>query len=243
MHRFFVPGDWIQGNNVTLTGEHARQILSVLRLKPPEHIIALDNSGLEFEVEIENTARETVRGRIVRKDPGAGEPSTRITLYQALLKSDKFELVLQKGVELGVGAFVPFISERCVVGKPGESKVKRWDKIIREAAEQSGRAVLPPLRAALSFEDACKPSPNPAILLWEEEKQVRLHQALKSPPFQNARELNIFIGPEGGFPASEVEYAKSLGIAIASLGARVLRAETAGLAVISAVLYEKGELV
>ena len=113
MHRFFIPKDWINQDSVTITGEPLHQIGYVLRLKPTDRIIVLDNSGWEYEVEIARITKEQVTGKITSKKPGQGEPVIQIMLYQALLKSDKFELVLQKGVELGVTTFVPFVSERC----------------------------------------------------------------------------------------------------------------------------------
>jgi len=99
-----------------------RQIGYVLRLKPTDRIIVLDNSGWEFEVEIERITKEQALGKVITKEIGQGEPRIKITLYQALLKSDKFELVLQKGVELGVSSFVPFISERCISAKSPAQK-------------------------------------------------------------------------------------------------------------------------
>ena len=242
MHRFFVPKDWIHQGNVTITGEPLRQIGYVLRLKPTDRIIVLDNSGVEFEVEIQRITKEQALGKIISRKPGQGEPNIKITLYQALLKSDKFELVLQKGVELGVTAFVPFTSERCVSRKESAVKIERWGKIIQEAAEQSERLVLPVLHPLISFEEACGTVRHPALLLWEEEKSVSLKQTLQNPPFKNASALSLFVGPEGGFPASEKEFAQQHGIAVASLGRRILRAETAGLAAVSAVLYETGEM-
>jgi 16S rRNA (uracil1498-N3)-methyltransferase len=158
------------------------------------------------------------------------------------LKSDKFELVLQKGVELGVTAFVPFISERCVARKESAAKIERWRKIIQEAAEQSERLILPVLHPTISFDEACRSVKQPALLFWEEEKSTNLKQTLQNPPLKDAAVLNLFIGPEGGFPEHEKELAQQHGIAIARLGKRVLRAETAGLAAISAILYEKGEM-
>ena len=242
MHRFFLSKDWIDQDNVTITGEPLRQISYVLRLKPLDHIIVLDNSGWEFEVEIERITKQQAKGKVINKKPGQGEPHIKITLYQALLKSDKFELVLQKGVELGVTAFVPFVSERCVARKESAVKIERWRKIIQEAAEQSERLILPVLQPLISFEEACRSVKQPALLLWEEEKSVSLKQTLQNPPFKSTANLSLFVGPEGGFPASEKELAKKHGIAIASLGKRILRAETAGLAAISAILYEKGEM-
>ena len=242
MHRFFVPKDWIQQDNVTITGEPLRQIGYVLRLKPTDRIIVLDNSGREFEIEIQRITKEQVLGKVISGKPGQGEPRIKITLCQALLKSDKFELVLQKGVELGITDFVPFISERCISRKESAAKIERWGKIIQEAAEQSERLVLPVLRPLISFEAACRSIKQPALLLWEEEKSVSLKQTLQNPPFKNASALSLFVGPEGGFPESEKELAKQHGIVIASLGRRILRAETAGLAAVSAVLYETGEM-
>ncbi|MFH0913698.1 MAG: RsmE family RNA methyltransferase [Chloroflexota bacterium] len=242
MHRFFVPREWIGEDRVELRGESAHQISHVLKLKPPEHIILLDNRGWEYEVQLEGLSGELVQGRVVGKSRGTGEPGVKITLCQALLKSDKFELVLQKGVELGVSAFVPFISQRCVVRKPNENRLSRWRKIIQEAAEQSGRVLLPQIHPVVSFEEACQLASSPALLLWEEEKSLGLANLLRQPSFQKAPAYHLFVGPEGGFPAHEVEYARARGIISASLGRRVLRAETAGLAAISALLFARGEL-
>ncbi len=241
MHRFFIPKEWIAQDRVLVKGEPAHQILPVLRLKSKDRITVLDNSGWEYEVEIEKVAAELVEGKVVGKVFGPGEPKIRVALYQALLKADKFEFVLQKGVELGVGAFVPLVSERCVVRKPGESKVVRWKKIIQEAAEQSRRAVLPTLHPVVSFAEACVLADTSSFLLWEGEKSLGLLSALKHVSFRNSLTCDVFVGPEGGFSPVEVECAKSRGIISVGLGSRILRAETAGLVVMSAILYENGE--
>lgn len=242
MNRFFIPGDWISGDTVQLHGEPAHQIGHVLRLKPADRIIVLDNTGYEYEVALDHFGADYVQGKVLRKRLSPGEPHLKITLFQALLKADKFELVLQKGVELGVSAFVPFISERCVVKSPADNKVQRWRKIIQEAAEQSARGLLPVLHPVIFFAEACDLAAKPAILLWEEERGQRLRGFLKQPPFLGAGSLSLFIGPEGGFLTAEVHLAASRGIVTASLGRRVLRAETAGLAAVSAILYATGEL-
>ncbi len=242
MHRFFVPKDWISGDAATLSGEQAHQIGYVLRLRPDDRIILLDGSGWEYEVELREFSHGQVRGNIVRKEKSSREPALRITFYQALLKVDKFEFVLQKGTELGVSAFVPFISERCVVRTPGEAKMERWRKVIQEAAEQSERAVLPVLHPVVDFAAACKNISRPALILWEEEKQRSLKAALRSEPFSTAKSLSMMVGPEGGFPQHEVELAAGYGIQPVSIGRRVVRAETAGLAALSIILYERGEV-
>lgn len=242
MNRFFIPAAWIGEHGVLLKGEQAHQIFHVLRLRANDHITVLDNAGWEYEVEIERAGEDLVEGKVVNRIQCATEPRLKITLYQALLKADKFELVLQKGVELGISVFVPFISERCVVKRPGEGKLTRWHKIIREAAEQSERGLLPVLHPVTTFKEACDKAEKTSLLLWEEEKDRSLHSVLASTPFRKAQSIGIFIGPEGGFPSEEVQYAVAKGITIASLGPRVLRAETAALSAISAVLYEMGEM-
>jgi 16S rRNA (uracil1498-N3)-methyltransferase len=241
MHRFFVPAEWVRPDRVSLTDKPAHQISHVLRLKPKGHIILLDNSGWEYEVEIDQMSPGVIQGKVIGRRLGATEPKVKVTLYQALLKAEKFEFVLQKGVELGVSAFAPLVSERCVVRKPGENKFARWQKIIQEAAEQSGRALLPVLHPVVAFQEACESAQDASILLWEEERSLSLSRILKRPPFRASPVLNVFIGPEGGFPPAEVAYAESRGIVPVSLGHRILRAETAGLAVVVALLYERGE--
>jgi 16S rRNA (uracil1498-N3)-methyltransferase len=243
MHRFFIPQDWIGQNNVIITGEPLHQIGYVLRLRPGDHIIVLGNTGLEYEVEIDRITKEQATGKVTGTKQGDTEPRIKITLYQALLRvPDKFELVLQKGVELGVTAFVPFISERTVPRKESPAKIERWAKIIKEAAEQSERVILPALQPVITFEEACKTVKTPAILFWEAGKSLSLKNTLHNPLFKEAAAVSIFIGPEGGFPEAEKELAEHYGIAIAGLGKRILRAETAGLAAISAILYERGEM-
>jgi len=242
MHRFFIPREWIERDRVLLKEDRAHQVVNVLRLKAKEHIVVLDNSGWEYEVAIEQAGGDLVRGKVLSKTICPGEPGIRISLYQALLKTDKFELVLQKGVELGVSTFIPFISERCAVRAPSESRMHRWQAIVREAAEQSGRALIPALKPPVTFREACEQAEKPAMLFWEEEPKNNLPTVLRNAPFRETQNLGIFIGPEGGFPPAEAAFASSCGILPVRLGQRVLRAETAGIAAISAILYEKGEM-
>ncbi|MDP2918977.1 MAG: RsmE family RNA methyltransferase [Dehalococcoidia bacterium] len=242
MHRFFVQPEAITGDNVSISGMQARQIARVLRLKPGDRIAVLDDTGWEYEVLIGSSADDTVTGEIVHRERGTAEPAVTILLYQALIKADRFEFVLQKGVELGVTCFWPFISERCVTGMPSESKLERWRAVIREAAEQSGRVVLPALYPPIDFELACKDSPVPGIILWEGEKNRGISTVLKSHAFKETELLRVFVGPEGGFTSAEIELARRRGIVPVGLGKRILRTETAGLVAVSAIMYEKGEL-
>ncbi|RLF30338.1 MAG: 16S rRNA (uracil(1498)-N(3))-methyltransferase, partial [Thermoplasmata archaeon] len=115
MHRFFIPPEWIQGRTVTLNGAIVHQIRHVLRLRPGDHILVLDNSGWEWKVELTEVSKNRVEGRTRGKSLARGEPRTKITLYQGVLKGNRFEFALQKGTEVGVVEFVPVVSSRCVI--------------------------------------------------------------------------------------------------------------------------------
>jgi 16S rRNA (uracil1498-N3)-methyltransferase len=242
MHRFFVSETDFENDNVTISGDVEHQITRVLRLKTGERITLLDNSGWEYLTEIEAIKRSEVRGKVIKREMGAAEPMLKLTLYQALLKSDKFEFVLQKGVELGVSYFAPFVSNRCIVRRPSDNRLERWRNIIKEASEQSRRAILPGLNGVVSFKEACRTAEKPALILWEEEKSTGLASALKSHEFKKMKSISVFVGPEGSFTPTEIKLAEQNGIIPVGLGKRILRAETAGLVAISAIMYEKGEL-
>lgn len=245
MHRFFVSEGAIQGDQVLLPGPIAYQLGKVLRMSAGDRIVVLDNSGWEREVELTQVSTKAAKGNVLRQTLCETEPRTKITLYQALLKGQRFEYALQKGTELGIVEFVPVISARCIVSDLGRSdqKVKRWGKIIREAAEQAHRGRLPELRPAMFFQEACLRATRAgelAIIPWEGEKERTLRQVLDTdaPPFS----ISLFVGPEGGFEEAEIDAAVRAGVLPVSLGPRILRAETAGVVAASAILYALGDL-
>lgn len=243
MHRFFVPPEWIDGDAVAIKDRQVHQLRDVLRMSKGDRIVVLDNTGWEYEVELETFTEGRVEGAVRGKRLGTSEPATKLTLYQALLKGDRFELVLQKCTELGVVGFVPVLCERCVQpGGIGEGKLIRWHRVIAEAAEQSRRAKLPFLQPAVTFERACQSVTGFSLLAWEGERSSGLRAALSGPNAKVLRPVNLLIGPEGGFSPSEVEFAQGCGITPVSLGRRVLRAETASLVAAAAILYEYGDL-
>jgi 16S rRNA (uracil1498-N3)-methyltransferase len=252
MHHFFVPPSWIQQNNVTISGPQAHQIAHVLRMRPGDSVTVLDNSGWEIETRLISVERHVVRGEIVRRRLSTAEPRTKIGLYQGVLRSKHFEFVLQKGTELGVVEFVPLIAERCVISDLDavEKKHDRWETIIQEAAEQCRRGRKPALRPAIMFPKACeaaKTSGGLSLIPWEEEGQASLRELLTQAPSGTNQSwppmtINLFIGPEGGFTAAEVDLARRYGLMPVTLGARILRAETASLAAVAAILYELGDL-
>jgi 16S rRNA (uracil1498-N3)-methyltransferase len=252
MHRFFVPPGSIQGSSVTLSGAQARQVARVLRMRPGEQLIVLDDSGSELEVQLVAVEPELVRGEVVASRPSTGEPRTRITLCQAVLKGDHFELVLQKGTELGVVEFVPMLTERTIV-RDRQAVLKkrpRWEAIIQEAAEQSRRGRRPALRPPLSLAEAClevSRTQGVKVIPWEDEAQFSLRQVLQAELPDALRvgagpAVSLFIGPEGGLTRDEISLARAHGLVPVSLGPRILRAETAGLVAAAAILYELGDL-
>ncbi len=245
MHRFFISPKAIHESRALLRGESVHQIRDVLRMKPGAEIILLDNSGAAYRVEIVTLDRDALRGRVIEKWNLDTEARAQITLYQGLLKGQKFDWVLQKGTELGIAAFVPTLTARCIMGSVNDvsdGRQDRWRKILVEAAEQAGRAILPRLGTAMLFKQACEDAASRGLALipWEGEHARGLREALAHAP--QAHEINLFIGPEGGFAEDEIALAQEHGIVPVSLGPRILRAETAGLAAASAILYELGDL-
>jgi 16S rRNA (uracil1498-N3)-methyltransferase len=244
MHRFFIPKEWIDGNQACIVGSTVHQIRNVLRLGVDDHITLLDNTGWQYEAAITNITKGDIEAKIENKSFSQSEPRTRITLHQAILKKAQFEFVLQKCTEMGIANFVPILSQRCVA-RWNLSKPERWQQIIKEAAEQSQRGVLPTLHKPVRFIDACKRAGANSFVAWEEERETSIRELLtkklKSSHI-NKSAINIFIGPEGGFTPREIEKARDIGVTSFSLGKRVLRAETAGLVSASIILYELGDL-
>lgn len=237
MHRFFIPPQWIQGSQVLLADPVAHQLRAVLRMSPGDQIMVLDNRGAEYEIELVALEKQQVIGRVISQRQAAGEPTTKITLYQSLLKKENFEWVLQKCTEVGVTHFVPFISQRSVSDKLKDSKMERWERILTEAAEQSRRGNIPTLQPLITFDEALKTMPQFDLVLipFEDEQQTSLRRAITAA---KPRTLAIFIGPEGGFSAGEITRAKTMGVIPVTLGTRILRAETAAVVAAANVLYE-----
>lgn len=240
-HHFFIPADWLIPPTVTLQGETARQIQTVLRMRPGDEIIVLDNSGSEWRVKLTGMSKGQVQGQLIAQQLAQAEPNISLTLYQGMLKAQKFEWVLQKGTELGVSRFVPTICRRSIAGKPNDlvGKQSRWERIIQEAAEQSRRGKLPRLEPAVLLEtairEAAAQTDSLLIMPWEEAAGPTLKTTLAGVKPQP---VGIFIGPEGGFSPEEAALAAEAGVRLVTLGPRILRAETAALAVCAIILHE-----
>ncbi|MEN9935743.1 MAG: hypothetical protein RLZZ387_2322 [Chloroflexota bacterium] len=266
-YRFFVDPGAIHGDRVHLADpELAHQIGGVLRLGPGDHIVLLDGLGAQYVVLLEQVDRRgTVAGAVERRESALEiEPRTQITLYLPLIRPERFEWALQKGVELGATAFVPTLCAHSISeGGPPAKKLERWRKILREAAEQSRRGRLPLLEQPCTFAEACaRASGTTALLLWEGAGIPSLRDILRRSladkrPTSNEQRLDLdpqdsrlitqhsfslLSGPEGGLSDHERQTAADHGIISVSLGPRTLRAETAPIVAAAAVLYEMGDL-
>ncbi|MCB8922900.1 MAG: 16S rRNA (uracil(1498)-N(3))-methyltransferase [Ardenticatenaceae bacterium] len=233
MHRFFVNPQFISETAVTFPPEQAHQIRSVLRMAPGAGVVVLDNAGWEYDVTLTAVTKQQVMGEITARRTAVAEPATHLTLYQAMLKRDNFEWVLQKGTEIGVSRFVPVVTARSVVTTVKPNKLERWQRIITEAAEQSRRGRIPELAAPLPLAEAIAACTTEAKLMpWEEAGDVTIAQALAGRP----RSVALFIGPEGGFDVTEVVG----GVTAVTLGPRILRAETAAIVAAALTLHTLG---
>jgi 16S rRNA (uracil1498-N3)-methyltransferase len=243
LHRFFVPAESFRHGELILHGGQAHQIHDVLHLRAGEVIAALDNSGAEYHVELTRVERKAVHGHIVEKVAVSREPRTHLVLYQSLLKGEKFEWVLQKGTEIGISEFVPIITSRAVSDSVSRPKGARWERILVEAAEQSGRGKIPLLHPVQRLDDALKQAAargGLALIPWEQEHGADLRSMLSAAGTDSP--ISLFIGPEGGFEGDEIDGARAQGVRSITLGSRILRAETASLVAASAILFARGEL-
>jgi 16S rRNA (uracil1498-N3)-methyltransferase len=240
MQRFFVPPPI--GPTVDLSAEQARQLATVIRARPGDHVVVLDGEGQEYEVELTTVRKDVATGRVIDQRPGRGEPRTRVVLYQSLLKGDKLDWVVQKAVEVGVSEIVPVLTTRCVADDLSPSRRARLQRIAQEAAEQSGRARVPAIGELQTLGQAIAGLRIPGAIPWEGERHHLLGSVLASIRQAGGREIAVFVGPEGGYEPAEVDRARSAGVQPVSLGERILRAETAAIVAVALAVAENGVL-
>lgn len=229
-----------EGQHHIITGENAVHIEKSLRMKIGEALTLVDGDGMQYSCIIESFSGGCVEVRAEKKFRCENEPDVHITLYQSLPKGDKMDFIIQKAVELGVSSIVPVISARCI-SRPDEKssakKLQRWNKIALQAAQQSRRGIIPEVMPVITFSEAaenlCESDCN---IIFYECGGERVGNIIT----RNFDRINIFIGSEGGFEKSEVEKIKDKGGTAATLGKRVLRAETAPLAALSIIMYITG---
>ena len=242
LHLFADPSD-VQDELLTITGPEVNHIRNVMRLKPGEEIsVSIGGDGKEYRYGIESYTEDSVLCRLRFVKDKEVELPVKVLLCQGLPKADKMDLIVQKAVELGAAEIIPVSMERCVVkldaGKAAK-KTARWQTIAESAASQSRRSIIPRVLAPMSMKEAveyAKEQTEVRVIPYElQEDDGSVKQYLES--LKEGQSVSIFIGPEGGFAPGEVELAKEAGIRPISLGRRILRTETAGLAILSWLIY------
>lgn len=246
MHRFFISPEAIESNTCIITGTDAHHIQNVLRLKTGEEIMLCNSQGTDYRAVIREISKGHVRVELTESSPSKTEPDLKVTLLQGLPKASKMETIIQKCVELGIYDIIPITTARTVVrissGRDAEKKTARWQRISEEAAKQCGRGIIPKVHSPLTFDQAVKScQAGLKIIFWEEEKSQSLRLILQSQA-EKPDSIAILIGPEGGLEEDEVIMAEKHGWVSASLGTRILRTETAGMAVLAAIMYQMEEL-
>lgn len=243
MHRFYANDIGIIEGFACLTDEDTSHALRVLRLKIGDPIELMCN-GIRYAAELAESENGTARVRILTEIPSA-EPSLRVTLYQGIPKSDKMDLIVQKATEIGIHSVVPVLMDRCV-SRPDpadfDRKCERWQKIAREAGKQSGRELIPEIQSLtrLSSLSSLFATHDAVIVPWEDQEGYGPKAFASDHP--DLHSLGIVIGPEGGISASEIETLKHYGCHPITLGPRILRTETAGLAALCAIMCLYGEM-
>ncbi|MFI3115084.1 MAG: RsmE family RNA methyltransferase [Clostridia bacterium] len=243
MARFFITDENMVNDGIIIRNEDHFHLSKSLRMKNLQKIVASDGK-IEYNCIIEKICDTHTECKIISKNPPKGEPSVKVHVYISVTKGDKLELVTQKVTELGACEIIPFISKRSIVKFDEKSKAKkkeRLQKIAEESAKQSGRGIIPQVSSILDIKEIAEKisEKDIAVVLYENEENTSLKEIIKDKKFQS---IGIIIGPEGGFDETEIEYLKENNICIATLGRRILRAETAPIACVSAIMYETDNL-
>lgn len=241
MYHFFSEHEHIHDTYIDIVGSDVNHIKNVLRLKTGDSLLISSGDNIDYTCHIAQINEEHIRADIDSVDERGRELTSKIYLFQGLPKADKMELVIQKAVELGAFEVIPVAMKRSVVkldAKKSESKVKRWNAIAESAAKQSKRSILPQVSDVVTFAQAVKMAENCQIKLLPYEcadgmeKTKRLIENITP-----GQDIAVFIGPEGGFDLDELELAKEAGCEIITLGKRILRTETAGMMLLSVLMY------
>ena len=245
MYHFFIEPEQVQGDEITVIGPDVNHIRSVLRMKPGEELMVSDGRGRTYGCVIDALESREIRLRIQKTEEISTELAAQVTLYQGLPKGDKLELIIQKCVELGVSRIVPVITRRTVVkldAKKEASRVQRWNGIAHSAAKQSGRSLVPEVTGVHTLSEAVREAKELDVCLipYELAKDMeKTRQELRA--IRPGQSVGIFIGPEGGFDQAEVEQVMEAGGRPITLGRRILRTETAGMAVLAMLTLLLGE--
>ena len=236
MRRFFCEN--ITTSSASITGDDAHHISRVLRMKAGDALSLCDGAGYEYDAVITAISQDRVECSLGEKHNSDVESPVQVTLFQCLPKTGKMELIVQKCTELGVFAVVPVVSARCVVvpNKDYDKKRERYNRVALEAAKQSRRGMIPSVLPLTELKKIDVKAFDLFLIAYEDETTVSLKQALRSA--KSPQSIALLIGPEGGLEESEVALLTKAGAVSVSLGKRILRTETAGLAMLAQTLYE-----
>ena len=233
MHHFFVTPQQISGDKIRIEGGDVNHMKNVLRMKLHEKAEISDGESRTYLCEVEAYEEDVAVLHILEEMEADTEPASKLYLFQGLPKSDKMELIVQKAVELGLYQVIPVAMKRSVVrldDKKAAKKADRWNSIAESAAKQAGRNRIPEVTMPLSYKESLKMAEELAGGMEATREVIR--------QIKSGQSVGIFIGPEGGFEPEEVDAAVSMGAKVITLGRRILRTETAGLATLAVLMFE-----
>lgn len=239
MQKLFVEN--ISDEKIILDGESARHIAKSLRMRVGDVICVTDGGGEDYGCQIEEITKDEVVLKVCYKQVCESEPTCKVTIYQGVPKSTKLEDIIQKCVELGVTEIVPTLTKRCVSrpdDKSAGKKNQRYQKIALEAAQQSGRGIVPKIENMKTLKQALAEDESEVKIVFFEGGGKKLTDIID----KNTKSVSIFIGPEGGFEEAEAEQIESAGGVRATLGKRILRTQTAPVAGLTAIMLLTGNL-
>lgn len=242
MHHFFVTPQAVSDTHITITGPDVNHMKNVLRMKPGEEVLISDGEGKDYCCEIDTLSEEEIVVRITDDSYEGTELSCEFYLFQGLPKNDKMEMIIQKAVELGVKEVIPVATKRAVVKldeKKAGKKIERWQAISESAAKQSRRGVIPKVQKVMTFKEALAYAQELDMNLIPYENFKGMQETKEAlANIQEGMKVGIFIGPEGGFDEGEVELAMEKMVQPISLGRRILRTETAGMAILAVLMFQ-----
>lgn len=241
MQHFFVPPSQVGEEEILISGPDVNHMKNVLRMRPGEVLMVSDGNNRKYRCQVDRYEEGAAHLRILKEEAVDTELPSKLYLFQGLPKQEKMEWIVQKSVELGVCQVIPVTVRRCVVKldeKKARKKTERWQQIAESAAKQAGRGCIPKIERVRSFQEALELAKelDVALIPYELERDVKRSKEIIRE-IRPGQSVGIFIGPEGGFEKEEVEAALAAGASPISLGRRILRTETAGLTVLSLLMF------
>mgnify|MGYP000036873296 CR=1 FL=1 len=240
MYHFFAEHENISDDYIDIRGGDVNHIKNVIRLKAGDEVLISSGDNYDYLCSIERISDDVVTAKIIETREKMNELPVKVYLFQGLPKADKMELIIQKMVELGVYEIVPVSMKRSVVRldeKKARTKTTRWNAISESAAKQSKRSIIPHVSEVLSFKQALEKAKELDVLLLPYE----CAEGMVVSKIKPGQSVGIFIGPEGGFDGDELKLASEAECNIITLGKRILRTETAGMMLMSVIMYNMEE--